>query len=161
MQYNNIPTTVPEFLKATFIIWIALLIGQIFLITVFSFLIFFSTMETQSSPQLIFLIVGIFLPMILIFASLRMFNQKIENIDKSKNLIDKLIELRTASIIKWATIEGCVFLNLIFFFLTGSPYNLLFGILLLVLFIINAPTKTKIGLALELDQKDIEVLYQK
>jgi hypothetical protein len=70
--------------------------------------------EFNTSLQGIFLIFGIFLPMILIFVALKIFNQKIENIDKFKILIDELIDYRAASIIRWAMIEGCVFVYLVF-----------------------------------------------
>ena len=120
-----------------------------------------SKIELRSSLQNILLIIGIFLPMILIFIALKLYNQRIENINKNSNLLEKITEFRTAPIVRWAMIEACIIFNLVFFLGAGSQYNLLLAILLLGYFAYNAPTKTKIGLALELDQKDIEVLYQK
>ncbi len=161
MQYNKVPTTVPEMLKITLIIWIALLLGQIFFLIVCLFLTYLSKMEVHSSLQNIFLTVGIFIPMILIFISLKIFDQRMINIDKSKSLFEKLIEYRTTSIIRWALIESCVFLNLVFFLAAGNQYNLLIGILILGYFAFNAPTKNKISSALQLEQKETDTLYSK
>ncbi len=131
MQYRGIPTSVPELFKQIFIVWIALLVGQTFFLIFCFALMVLGNKEFNTSLQNIFLVVGIFLPMILIFVSLKLFNQKIENIDKFKSLIDKLIDYRAASIIRWAMIEVIVFVNLVFFLAAGNQYYLLIGILML------------------------------
>ncbi len=161
MQYNQAPTTVPEFLKITFIIWIALLIGQTSFLVICLVLMSIGNLEYNTALQDIFIIIGIFFPMILIFISLKIFNQRIANIDKSKSLFEKLTEYRTASIIRWAMVEGCVFINLVFFIAAGNQYNLLVGILILGYFGFNAPTKSKIASSLQLDQKETDALYSK
>ncbi len=161
MQRSNVPTTVPQAFKITFLVWLALFMGQTFFLAVCLVLMFIGNMKFNSSLQNIFLIIGIFLPMILIFTALKIFNQRIENIDKSKSLLDKLNEFRTAAVIRWALIEACVFFNLVFFTIAGGQNNLLLGILILGYFGLNVPTKTKTISALQLNQNEIDIIYSK
>ena len=161
MQNLKIPLTIKESLRTNFVIWLFLLIGQsvFFLVCLVLTLKFKKNVDTYL--QNVLLGIGIFLPMILIFISLKIFNQRMLQVDKSTTLLEKLSEFRTASIIRWALIEVCLFFNLAFVLADGNKYHLLLALLFLVFFVSTFPSKGRISTALELSQTEIDLLNYK
>ncbi len=145
MQNMKTPTTIKESLQANYVIWLFLLIGQIVFFLVSLVLTLKIKKEFEQDFSNILLVIGIFLPMALIFISLNIFNQRIQEIDKSINLIEKISQFRTASIIRWALIEACVFLNLVFALADGQKYHFLLAFIFLGFFFSTLPSRVKIS----------------
>lgn len=98
---------------------------------------------TIDSSALIYLLI----PVLAVFLSNFLFNSQLKQIDKKANVEDILPIYQTASIIRWAVLEGGAFIILF-----AQPNLIVFGILLIVYLIILRPTQEKM-------ERDLDVKF--
>lgn len=99
-----------------------------------------STMEQMNSQEInsenaIYLVV----PIVAFFVSNLMFKSKLKQIDSSLTLEEKLPFYQTASIIRWAILEGAAFLILFI-----KPEFIILGIIIILYLAYLRPTEDKI-----------------
>ena len=81
----------------------------------------------------------IFIPAIAVLASNFLFKNVLSKINPKSSDKEKLMQYQTASIMRWAILEGSAFLILIL-----KPELAIFGLLLLLYLLLVRPTKEKI-----------------
>jgi len=93
------------------------------------------TIPSINSSSLLFAII----PFLAIILAHFLFKSQLKQVDPKLKLEDKLPFYQTASIIRWAILEGAAFIILIL-----KPDFLIFGILLIIYLIFLRPTEEKI-----------------
>ena len=93
------------------------------------------TFPTVNSENYIYL----FIPIAAFIVSNLLFKHFVSKIDNNLSVQQKLVSYQTASIIRWAILEGAAFLILLIY-----PEFLLFGILLIVYLALLIPTEARI-----------------
>ena len=93
------------------------------------------TFPTVNSKNYIYL----FIPITAFIVSNLLFKHFVSKIDNNLSVQQKLVSYQTASIIRWAILEGAAFLILLIY-----PEFLLFGILLIVYLALLIPTEARI-----------------
>ena len=148
-----------EYFKSIKIVHIALVVGVVFfaLISVFLQINGFGTVGHEIDKVLL-IVVPIF-ALIGIFASNFVFKKKLNEIQKKSNLKEKMEEYRSALIIKLALIEGPSFFAVVSFLLTGNYIYLGLTVILIIVFLIYTPNKTKLINELELTKKESDLIY--
>jgi hypothetical protein len=91
-------------------------------------------------------------------AAFFIFNKRLQSADPSSSATEKLSVYRTASIIKWALIEGPVLFAVICFMLTRNYAFIALAFVLIVLFAIQAPSKLKAMLQLQITEQEFDSL---
>ena len=84
------------------------------------------------------------------FGSQLFFRKMLSNVQTSDSLQPKLNKYQTASIIKYALIEGPAFIALFVYYTTGSALPLVIALCLLAYLFVQKPTKDKIMNSLDL-----------
>ncbi|MFD2907839.1 MFS transporter [Flavobacterium ardleyense] len=84
-------------------------------------------------------IVFAIIPVVAILLGNFLFNKTISKVDSRLSVEEKFTTFQTASIIRWAVLEGAAFLILIL-----KPELFIFGILLLIYFIITRPSENQV-----------------
>ncbi len=142
------PTTPRKFLNTLTLLHTALTAGPLII-----GLIFYYNTPIQEYQELegdIFIYVFPFIGLMGVLASTYMFKILIKNLENKPGLHEKLAGFLSASLIRFALLEGPAILNLVWFSNTG---NLLFltvaGVLVLLLFL-QRPTKLKVDRELHL-----------
>ena len=138
----------------------ALLAGQILFAVVCFFLVY---TKTQASPmeQLdrTLQVAAIILAGGGFFAGTSLFKKKLLQIrDMQTDVKEKLPVYRTACIMQWALLEGPSLFTIICFFLTGNYAFIALATVLILLFAMLAPSKTKIAFHLGLSESEVEEL---
>ena len=156
---ETIKMTSGEYFKSIKIVHIALVVGVVFfaLISVFLQIKGFGTVGHEIDKVLL-IVVPIF-ALIGIFASNFVFKKKLNEIRKKSNLKEKMEEYRSALIIKLALIEGPSFFAVVSFLLTGNYIYLGLTVILIIVFLIYTPNKTKFINELELTKKESDLIY--
>jgi hypothetical protein len=156
---ETIKMTSGEYFKSIKIVHIALVVGVVFfaLTSVFLQIKGFGTVGHEIDKVLL-IVVPIF-TLIGIFASNFVFKKKLNEIRKKSNLKEKMEEYRSALIIKLALIEAPSFFAVISFLLTGNYIYLGLAVILIIVFIIYTPNKTKFINELELTKKESDLIY--
>ncbi len=93
------------------------------------------TFPTVNSENYIYL----FIPIAAFIVSNLLFKHFVSKIEDNLSVQQKLVSYQSASIIRWAILEGAAFLMLLIY-----PEFLLFGILLIVYLALLIPTEAKI-----------------
>jgi hypothetical protein len=93
------------------------------------------TIPTIDSSSIVFAII----PFLAIIMANFLFKSQLKQVDQNLKLEDKLPVYQTASIIRWAILEGVSFIILIL-----KPDFLIFGILVIIYLIFLRPTEEKI-----------------
>jgi hypothetical protein len=140
-------TTPKNFLKTLTIIHYALVSGPLL-----TGIIFYLNTELNTNGTVDDIFVYIF-PLIAlggIFAGNFIFKKLLSNIKKNENLQHKLAGYQTASLVKFALLEGPAFLNIIWFSQTGNLLYLTIGMVLVLFLFMQRPTKIKVESDLEL-----------
>ena len=150
LRFKNqtMTTTTPRnFIKTLSIIHYALLAGPLI-----SGIIFY--MNTQSvingSPDDIFIYILPVIGLAGIFASKTLYSMLLSPLKQKDNLQEKLAGLQTASLVRYALVEGPALFNIIWFGQTGNLLYLTIGGVLVIYLFILRPTKSKIESDLEL-----------
>jgi len=87
----------------------------------------------------------LFIPIIAFVISNLIFKHKLKAINPNAIEMQKIMEYQSASIMRWAILEGCAFLILIL-----QPEFILFGILIIIYLIMLRPTEDKVKTDLKL-----------
>lgn len=100
-------------------------------------------MPTIDSSSVVYLAI----PIIAFFLSNLLFKSQLKNVDPKLSLEDKFGAYQTASLVRWAVLEGAAFIILF--------YNidfLIFGILIIIYLVLLVPTEDRI-------KRDLDSLY--
>lgn len=152
--------TSKDFFSAIQIVHLALMTGVIFP-GVLAFYFHYSGFEMKGGEEMnlgLIYIVPVF-TVAGVFASKKVFQQKLKDCIAKPNLKEKLDNYRSALILKFALIEGSSFFALIAYFFTGKLLYLGFAGLLLVVLISYRPSKEKLIIDLELNQIEKQLIY--
>lgn len=146
------------YFKSIKIVHIALVVGIVFF-TLVSILLQIKGFGTvgQEIDNVLLIVVPIF-ALIGIFASTLVFKNKLNGIRKKSSLKEKMEEYRSALIIKFALIEGPSFFVVVSYLLTGNYIYLGILVILIIVFLIYTPNKTKFINDLELTKNDSELI---
>ena len=144
-------------LKALQIIHRAMLLGMI----LFASIAFFLNYSGNFPPSLqqhdqVLQVITIVLSVGGFFIGNTLFKKKIFQLRESGNdLNDKLSSYRSASLLQWALLESPALFATICFLLVGNYAFLALAAALMLLFAINAPTKIKIAMLLQVSEDEI------
>lgn len=144
--------TSSEYFRALKIVHFALTMGQV-LFGIISFVVVTkngATIADEFLNQGLFIVVPIFIIGAFI-ASIALFKKRIETVKTRNNLVEKMAEYRGAIILKLAPLEGGSFLSIIAYFITGNIIFLSLSALIILMFLLNQPTKEKAIADLELN----------
>ncbi len=151
--------TSKEYFKLLSVLYFALIGGQVF----FGLIAFYLNNNGSYHPQgkdlkdIFIYLVPIFALYGVIAGSI-IFKKKL-NLSKSKtSLIEKLNDYRTASIIRYALLEGSSFFSLVSYLLTGDSLFLYLSILIIAIFIILKPSAEKVIIDLELNPGETQII---
>jgi len=151
LQENN-----TGYLKALQIVHRAMLLGMI----LFAAISFFLSYTGNFPPSLqsyneVFQVIAVLLSLAGFFLGNFLFKKKILSLRELNNLTSKLSGYRAASLIQWALLEAPALFAVICFLLVGNFAFLALAAALVLLFVINAPSKIKIAMLLQVREEDI------
>jgi len=157
MENQNTP--VNPYLKGLLMVFSALLIGLV----TFALMAVWLNNYTDFSAGLsemnnIFLVILITIGVVCYAASKILFKKQIETAKRHLDLKSKLVEYRSALVMKYALIEAPAFMGILFYMLTNDYLMLSFSGVLIVLFYFNKPTKENVARELELNPDEMERL---
>ena len=144
--------TSSEYFRVLKIVHFALTMGQI-LFGIIAFAIVKmngSAISDEFLIQVLYIIVPIFIIAAFI-ASTILFKKKIETAKVKNNLVDKMTEYRAAIILRLAPLEGSSFFSIIAYLITSNIIFLSLSALIILMFVLNQPTKEKAIADLELN----------
>ncbi len=155
---ETIKMTSGNYFKSIKIIHLALVTGVVFfaLISILLQAKGFGTVG-QEIDNVLLIVVPIFV-LAGIFASNFVFKKKLSEVRKKSNLKEKMEEYQSALIIKLALIEGPSFFAVITYLLTDNYIYLGLTAILIIVFIIYAPNKTKFITDLELTKNESDLI---
>ena len=141
---NNTPIVTPKsFLKTLSLIHLSLVAG----VVIFGIMMYLQTPNQEISinyeGDVMFFVVP-FMAIAGIFAGNYLYNIIITNLNSKKTLKEKLSGFQTASIIKYALIEGPALLGIIAFMNEGNQYFLLISLLLILWLLAQRPTRDRV-----------------
>ena len=133
MANQEIPIT----FKSTLVLYYALLVGQILICIILSFLVISEKNPTldMSFADIKQLLVLLLVPAA-IMISHYLYSNKIREGKKLNGFKEKISHFRASSVMRWSLLEGVNLINLIFFFLSGNYFFLItfsFGFLFFLL----------------------------
>ena len=141
-----------EYFKTMFVIWLALIGGQVF----FGIITFYLNNNGSYDPQEKNL-KDIFTYLVPVFAFYGV--KKRLSLSKSKtSLLQKLNDYRAALIIRYALLEGATFFSLVSYLMTGDQLFLYISISIIAIFIIIKPSIQNVINDLELNPGEIHII---
>lgn len=143
-------TTPRNFIKTLSIIHFAMVSGPLLVGTIFYMNTELINNGTQND---IFIYVFPLIALAGVFASKFLFNLFIKNLKSHETLQAKLAGYQTASLIKFALIEGPAFLNIVWFSQSGNLLYLTIGGVLILFLFMQRPKAEKIETELELNSE--------
>lgn len=153
MQSNTQELTPNKFVQTLTIIYMALLSGLLFFIAI----VFFQfdggmtpTFDTSDTLLLIYPVIAIGA----IVVSQMIFKKLLVTAQNKPDLKSKLGSYQTASIIKFAMIEGPAFLGIVFSMTTGNTAFIAIAIVLVIFLILQKPSRAKVESDLNLRGDD-------
>lgn len=157
MENQNTPAN--AYLKGLLMVFSALLIGLV----TFALMAVWLNNYTEFNVGLsemnnIFLVILLTIGVGCYAASKMLFKKQIETAKRNLDLKSKLVEYRSALVMKYALIEAPAFTGIVFYMLTNDYLMLSFSGVLIVLFYFNKPSKETIARELELNIGEIERL---
>ena len=141
-------TTPRNFLKTITLLHMALSTGPI--IAGFIFYNSTSIKEYKEAAGDFFIYVFPLIGLIGVLASAFMFKTLTKNIAEKSSLQEKLAAFQSASLIRYALLEGPALLNLVWFSKTGNLLYLTVAGVLVLLLVLQRPTRLKIDRELQL-----------
>ncbi len=139
-------STPKNFLKTLTIIHYALVAGPLLIGVIF----YLNTeLNTNDTVDDIFIYIFPLIALVGVFSGNFIFKKLLSNIKKSESLQHKLTGYQTASLVKFALLEGPAFLNIVWFSLTGNLLYLTIGMVLVLFLFMQRPTKIKVENDLE------------
>jgi hypothetical protein len=139
----------------------ALLIGQVLFLGVMFYLLYSKTVIPPLTAQdKIFQVIAILFAAIAFFAGNAVFKKRLAAIRDGAGISvkEKFEKYRSASIVRWALLEGAALFCGICFFLTGNYAFLGLALVVILLFAMQFPDKTKMALQSGLSIMDTDEL---
>jgi len=147
--------TSKEYFNALNIMYVALIMGQVFFAVITLFLNLNSVISFNfEESKLALVLIAVILAFSGIYGSNYIFKIKISSIKQTMTLFNKLLEYRSASILKWAILEAPSFFAIIGYFLTGDMTFIIITLAIISFFAMNRPTPEKTCIELELETQD-------
>ncbi len=146
--------------KALNILHKTLLMGQIIFVAISIFIVY-NKMIVSPAKEMdkLFQIITIVLAAAGYFAGSAFFKKKLIQMEELQSSAKEKFEIyRSASIIKWSLLEGPCIFSIISFVLTANYAFLALAFVLILLFTIESPTKTKVALQLGISELVLEDL---
>jgi len=147
-----------EQFKATFIIYYALLTGQLLF---FAVAFWFSQTENFTANKKLDEIFQIIVPVFglaIMIISRFLYNKNISSVDENGDAKTKIAKYRTFKIIQWALVESATFSSLIALMLTGNYLYLAVFIFLIGYFFLVKPSKENFSSEMKLNSTDAQEL---
>ncbi len=147
--------TSKEYFRSLTMVHLALLIGISFFTAIVYFLKYIGGLNAEDGSDLMvfqYLVPGILACCII--ASYIFQKNKVKQLKQKSNLLEKLGDYRSAFIFKFALLEGPAFFAITVFLLTANDIYLIYILPIIVIFIIQRPTKDKIVMELELSKEE-------
>jgi hypothetical protein len=139
----------------------AMLVGQIIATTIFLVL----TITKIQTPSLgeqdrVFQLVALLFTAVAFFVGNLLFKKKINAIKQNSelNLQQQFEQYKTASLIQWALLEAATLFNGIAYFLVENYSFIALAAVLILLFAMLAPNKTKMAIQLGISPEELEDL---
>jgi len=157
---NKIEQDFIQYQKANSILFVAMLMGQIVFTAITLYLnqsLGGGIAEDEIIRDVFLLIVPVFF-LGQMLASKIVISRKLKLARSKETLKEKLFDYKSISIIRLALLEGVSFFSIICFMLTGDYIFLVFVGLIMVLFVINKPTKEKLVEELQLNREEQAIL---
>jgi Na+/H+ antiporter NhaD/arsenite permease-like protein len=142
-------------------IHIALLAGQVLFAGVIFYLVNSKAIKPVFTAQdRTFQLIAIVMAAAAYFIGANIFKTKLAQIrsDENSTTQEKFIKYRTACIIQWALLEAATLFCIISFFLIGNFSFAALAVLLIILFAMQAPAKSKMALQLGINTEAVEEL---
>jgi Na+/H+ antiporter NhaD/arsenite permease-like protein len=142
-------------------IHIALLAGQVLFAGVIFYLVYSKrTTPTLAAQDKTFQLIAIAMAAAAFFIGANFFKAKLAQIRSEENSTaqEKFIKYRSACIIQWALLEAATLFCIISFFLIGNFSFAALAALLIILFAMQAPAKSKMALQLGINTEAVEEL---
>lgn len=135
------------------IIFYAIMSGHVLFALIAVFQLHAGAGEVQTGYEM-FLYIAAAVTIFSIGGAYLVYRNKIAVIQKMQAHTDKLMEWRTASIIKFALLEMPCLLNIVFLILTNDRMYLYMYVLVAVIMLLNKPVKYKVVEDLHLQSED-------
>jgi MFS family permease len=144
-----------QYQRTNSILFVAMLMGQIFFtaITLYLNQTLGGIAEDDNLRDIFLIIVPVFFLGQMV-ASKIVISKKLKLARSKETLKEKLFEYRSITIIRLAMLEGVAFFSIICFLLTVDYIFLVFIGLIMILFVINKPTKEKLVEELQLKKDE-------
>jgi hypothetical protein len=123
------------------IIYSAILIGLLFFFGFSYYLVENNIIESNQDSDGVFRILVPIIGIISMFLSFKLYNSRISNSEKYKELSEKLLQYRSIKIMQWAILEGASFLSLVAFLLTGNYFYVIVLLFLIGFIVLVRPSK--------------------
>jgi hypothetical protein len=153
---NNEKISLEENIRNNFVVWVSMLIGQVFFCAIAVFLVNNGAMgiidHSNLNEILIYIVPSI--AIICIFSGFYIFKQRLLALKELTDINAKFTNYKSALIIRWALIEGPSFLAIVSYLLTGNYILLGIAVTIIVIFILFMPNKARTEADLELSWLD-------
>ena len=142
---QNETLTSGKYIRVLTFIHAAMLGGQVFFALIAYFLVSSGYINTgnDSLREIFKLIVPIF-TLVSVMLSHFLFRNQISNANTKAGLYDKLMNYRTAVIVKLAFLEGPAIFSIVGYLLTTNGYFLIPGGLVILIFLVNKPSRNSL-----------------
>lgn len=148
-------------LSSLYIIHKAMLAGQVIFTAIIFYLLYSKNIQPAFVDQEKTLqVVSLLIAFVGIYAGAKLFNSKMMQLrqDIDEDIQKKLTKYRTASLILWVLIEMPCLVAGICLMLTGSYAFLALGVVIILYFALQAPSKAKTALHLGVSNDELEGL---
>jgi hypothetical protein len=136
------------------VLFFALLSGQTIYFIVGLFLIQSGNLNGFRGLNIVFMFVTPVVVLSSILASKLIYTKQITGFDKSSSLEKKMVSYRKTNIIKLALLEGANIFNISIMIITASYFFAALFVTLIILFLLNRPTKEKFIMDYEVSADD-------
>lgn len=158
MNLNN--SDIKNQIKATNIIYLSLSAGLVLFFLITLFFIQGTNIEINNDIDTIFTFLVPVLGLIVMLASRKIYTQIISKYDSGKNLLQKILQYRTAKIISWAMIEGICLFSLVATMLTSNYLYAAVFIFLFGYFILLRPSKESLIRDMRLNTEESDLILK-
>lgn len=143
-----------EYFKSLFLIWVALIIGQVMFGAVVFYLHKTGAYTGDESLNQTFLMIVPAFVVAGIAGSILFLKMKLKQLKQLDNFESKLEQYRAATIISYALLEGPSLLGIVAFLISGNIVFFALSIMIILMFLISKPSKYKLSLDLELSEEE-------
>ena len=151
---NENSSSYGNYFSILIILFFALLSGQTIYFIAGLFLIQSGNMNGFSGLNIVFMFVTPVVVLASILASKFIYTKQITGFDKSSSLEKKMVSYRKTNIIKLALLEGANIFNISIMIITASYFFAALFVTLIILFLLNRPTKEKFIMDYEVSADD-------